>query len=201
MMGFKKTAMLAMSAAALVFAAQANAETYKIDPASSTITWKATKKVAGGHNGTIAVKEGQVEVSKKGEVTAGTVVGDLKQIVALDLQGTEHHAKFVGHMQSADFFNVEKAGHDVATFKLTSVTKKGAQHIAKGDLTFNGKTNPIEFPLTFKVDKGVATGEGSLKVDRTKWDLKYGSGNFFKLAADKVINDEFELGFKLTAKK
>ncbi|MPS55505.1 YceI family protein [Alcaligenaceae bacterium SAGV3] len=63
-------------------------------------------------------------------------------------------------------------------------------------------THPIEFPAKVTVDKGVATGEAVVKIDRTKWGLKYGSGNFFKeLAGDKIINDEFELTLKLVAKK
>ncbi len=195
------------AAALTIFASSisivAHADAYKVDPATSSITWKATKKVAGGHNGTVAVKEGTVEVSKKNEVTAATVVADMSKIVALDLAASPKDAdKLVGHLSSPDFFDVKKPGNETATFKLTSITKKGAGHVAKGDLTFIGKTNPIEFPVTFKVDKGTATGEGTVKVDRTKWGLKYGSGNFFKeLTADKVINDEFEIGFKLTAKK
>lgn len=191
------------AAALTVFAAQAHADAYKVDPATSSITWKATKKVAGGHNGTVAVKEGTVEVSKKNEVTAATVVADMSKIATVDLASSPKDAeKLVGHLSSPDFFDVKKPGNETATFKLTSITKKGAGHVAKGDLTFIGKTNPVEFPVTFKVDKGTATGEGTVKVDRTKWGLKYGSGDFFKeLTADKIINNEFEIGFKLTAKK
>lgn len=190
-------------AAVLVLAAgvSAQADTYKVDPAASTITWKATKKVAGGHDGTVAVKEGTVEVSKKNEVTAATVVADMTKIENKDLAGSpKDAAKLVGHLSSPDFFDVAK--NPTSTFKLSKIEKKASGYVAKGDLTFIGKTNPVEFPVAFKVDKGTATGEGTLKLDRTKWGLKYGSGDFFKeLTADKIINNEFELGFKLTAKK
>ncbi len=65
-----------------------------------------------------------------------------------------------------------------------------------------GKTNPIEFPAKLNVAKNTLTGEALVKIDRTKWGLKYGSGNFFKeLAGDKIINGEFELNLKLVAKK
>lgn len=192
---------LLFAAALLIFTAQAQAETYKVDPAASTITWKATKKVAGGHDGTVAVKEGTVEIGKKNDVTAATVVADMSKIENKDLASSpKDAAKLVGHLSSPDFFDVAK--YPTATFKLSKIEKKGSAHVAKGDLTFIGKTNPVEFPVTFKVDKGTATGEGTIKLDRTKWGLKYGSGDFFKeLTADKIINNEFELGFKLTAKK
>lgn len=214
--GFMKAQLvLATVLATSVFAAQANAaekkaapkadaakvEAYKVDAAASTITWKATKKVTGGHNGTVAVKEGTVDVNAKNEVTAANVVADMSKIKALDLASSpKDEAKLVGHLSSPDFFDVAK--NPTATFKLASISKKGADHVAKGDLTFIGQTHPVEFPVKFTVDKGVAKGEGTLKVDRTKWGLKYGSGNVFKeLTADKVINDEFEIGFNLTAKK
>lgn len=205
--GFLKTQLvLATVLTATVSVAQANtkgskAETFKVDPAASTITWKATKKVVGGHNGTVAVKEGTVDVSAKNEVTAANVVADMAKMKALDLASSpKDEAKLVGHLSSSDFFDIAK--YPTATFKLASITKKGDGHVAKGDLTFIGQTHPVEFPVKFSVDKGVAKGEGTLKVDRTKWGLKYGSGNIFKeLTADKVINDEFEIGFSLTAKK
>jgi hypothetical protein len=34
-------------------------------------------------------------------------------------------------------------------------------------------------------------------VDRTKYDIKYGSGSFFSNIGDKAINDEFELDVTL----
>lgn len=185
-----------------VAAALAQAEVYHVDAATSSITWKATKKVGSGHNGTVAVKEGTVEVSAKNEVTAAQVVADMTKIQDVDMAtaSPKDAAKLVGHLSSPDFFDIAK--NPTATFKLASITKGAAGYTAKGELTFIGKSNPVEFPVTFKVDKGTATGEGTLKIDRTKWGLKYGSGNFFKeLTADKVINDEFEIGFKVSAKK
>ena len=186
------------------FAVQAQADTYKVDAAGSTVTWKATKKVTGGHNGSVAVKEGTVEVSAKGDVTAATIAADMSKIQNSDLSSSpKDQAKLVGHLSSPDFFDVTKKGNETATFKLKSVTKKGAGFVANGDLTMIGQTHAVpEFPVTFKVANGVATGEGSVKVDRTKWGLKYGSGDFFKeLTADKIINNEFEIGFKISAKK
>lgn len=189
-------------ATVLVFAGfQAKAEVYKVDAGASTITWKATKKMGSGHNGTVGVKDGTVDVSPKNEVAAATVVADMTKIQDLDMASSpKDQAKLVGHLSSPDFFDIAK--NPTATFKLSNISKRASGYVAKGELTFVGKTNPVEFPVSFKVDKGTATGEGTIKLDRTKWGLKYGSGNFFKeLTADKVINDEFEIGFKVVAKK
>lgn len=202
-----KLNLLALAALVSVsgFATTASANVFKVDTAESSITWKATKKVGSGHDGTVAVKEGTVEVdAKKNEVKSATIVADMTKIANTDMatSSPKDAKKLVGHLSSPDFFDVAKKGNETATFKLAKIEKKGASYVAKGDLTFIGKTNPVEFPVTFKVDKETATGEGTLKIDRTKWGLKYGSGDFFKeLTADKIINNEFELGFKVVAKK
>ena len=38
-----------------------------------------------------------------------------------------------------------------------------------------------------------------MKVDRTLYDIKYGSGKFFEGLGDKVIDDEFIIKFKIAA--
>lgn len=196
-------ALAAIAAMTTAFAAQAHADVYKVDAAASAITWKATKKVTGGHHGTVAVKEGSVDVNAKNEVTAATVVADMTKIHDIDLADSpKDQAKLVGHLSSPDFFDVTKKGNETATFKLSKFSKKNGGWVASGELTMIGQTHPVEFPVTVKVEKGTATADGTVKIDRTKWGLKYGSGDFFKeLTADKIINNDFEVGFKLVAKK
>lgn len=176
------------------------ADVYKIDAKSSTVSWKGTKKVGSFHVGGISVKEGDVTVDK-GQLTGGNVVIDMTTITNEDVKDPEYNKKLVGHLSTEDFFNASK--YPTSSFKVTSVTPKGkGEVVVKGELTMIGKTNPIEFPAKVTVDKGTVTGEANVKIDRTKWGLKYGSGNFFKeLAGDKIINDEFELTLKLVAKK
>jgi polyisoprenoid-binding protein YceI len=177
------------------------AEVYKIDTKASSVAWKGTKKMGDAHNGGISVKEGAVTVDK-GQLTAGNVVVDMTTITNADVKDAGYNKKLVGHLSTEDFFNAGK--FPTSTFKITSVapSKTKGEVLVKGEFTMIGATHPIEFPAKVNVDKGVATGEAVVKIDRTKWGLKYGSGNFFKeLAGDKIINDEFELTLKLVAKK
>jgi polyisoprenoid-binding protein YceI len=179
------------------------ADIYKIDTKESSAVWKGSKKMGSFHTGGIAVKDGQVEVDKKNQITAGTVSIDMATITNEDLKGSpDYQKKLVGHLSSNDFFDVSK--FPTSNFKILSVTpgKTKDEVTVKGELTMIGKTNPIEFPAKVTIVNGVMKSEAQVKVDRTKWGLKYGSGNFFKeLTADKVINDEFELNLKLVAKK
>lgn len=178
------------------------ADVYKIDVKESSLNWKGSKKLGSFHSGGVSVKEGQVQVDKKGQITGGNIAIDMATITNEDLKESPvYHKKLLGHLSSEDFFNVPK--FPTSTFKITSVTAKSKDEVnVKGELTLIGKTNPIEFPAKVTMANGLMTGEALVKVDRTKWGLKYGSGNIFKeLAADKIINDEFELILKLVAKK
>jgi polyisoprenoid-binding protein YceI len=70
-----------------------------------------------------------------------------------------------------------------------------------GDLTIKGITKPIEFDATVKVDGGKLTAVGAMTIDRSLYDVKYNSGSFFSGLGDKMIYDDFTLGFVLVADK
>lgn len=177
------------------------ADQYTVDTKASKVAWKGTKKMGSAHNGAISVKEGQVTVDK-GAVTAGTVVVDMTTITNEDLKDAEYNKKLVGHLSNEDFFNVTK--NPTSTFKINSLSKGKEKdtYTVKGDFTMIGHTHPIEFPAKITVAGDKVTGTATVKIDRTKFGLKYGSGNIFKeLAADKIISDEFELTLNLVATK
>lgn len=180
----------------------AKAEIFKIDTTASTIAWKASKATGASHDGLIAVKEGQIEVADK-TVKGGNIVADMKTMTNKDLASSpEYQTKLMEHLKSDDFFGVAKKGQETSTFKFTSVEKKSDTEIlVKGTLTMIGQTQPVEFPATIKMEGDKVTGNAVVKLDRTKWGLKYGSGKFFKNLGDKLINDEFELTLNLVAKK
>ena len=111
--------------------------------------------------------------------------------------------KLVDHLKSDDFFSVEKFPQ--ATFVSTGFERNensnsGADYIVTGDLTIKGITNPVSFPVNIEVGNGQLTATGTAVLDRTKWDVKYGSGSIFKGLGDKMIYDEFEITFNLVAK-
>ncbi|WP_443944590.1 YceI family protein [Pedobacter sp. AW1-32] len=168
--------------------------TYTVDVAKSTVTWIG-KKVTGSHNGTIALKSGSINVDGK-NVTGGTFVIDMNSIK--DADGSE---KLEGHLKADDFFGTAK--FPTSTFVITKVTGSGANATVAGNLTIKGITKPITFPATVTVgtDGTVTALAGKIVVDRTKYDIKYGSKSFFDSIGDKAINDEFEIAVKLVAKK
>ncbi|PWS27379.1 lipid-binding protein [Pedobacter yonginense] len=168
--------------------------TYNVDVTKSSITWVG-KKVTGSHNGTIALKSGTLNVNGK-SITGGGFIVDMTSIK--DADGS---AKLEGHLKADDFFGSEK--FPTSNFVITKVTGSGANVTVTGNLTIKGITKPLTFPATVAVgaDGTVTATASKIVVDRTKYDIKYGSKSFFESIGDKAIYDEFELAVKLVAKK
>jgi polyisoprenoid-binding protein YceI len=179
------------------------ADVLPVDTKASKVEWLG-EKVTGKHNGTVMLQSGTVEVAG-GRLTGGTFVIDMKSIKDLDLEDAGYNAKLVGHLNSDDFFSVEK--NPTATFKITSVAPiKGAaagkpNYTVNGDLVIKGITNRISFPATVTIAGGTVTAVGTTKVDRTKYDIKYGSGSFFDNLGDKAISNDMTITFNVVAKK
>jgi len=196
----------AMAATALVFIsmtpAKFHTDTYKLDPKLSTIAWHAAK-MTGKHNGTISFTAG--EISNAHGTISGSVEVDMTSIKNTDVESPEYKTKLENHLKSADFFDVAK--YPKATFVITSATpiteKKegGYTHHLKGNLTIKDKTNEIEFDAIVNIVGSRASCVGTATIDRSKFDVKYGSKTFFADIGDKVIYDEFTLQFNVVADK
>jgi len=217
----KKFTILASLVGALVFTAYANntnnnnntkpattevatpakARAYKVDAAKSEVKWHA-KKVTGEHFGTLALADGQMDVQGN-KVVGGTFTFDMNSVAVTDIKDPEYNQKLVGHLKSDDFFSAEK--NPTATFKITSVkpAAKGANGTANatvtGDLTIKGITKPVTFPATITVKNGVANAKADVTVDRSKFDIRYGSKSFFDNLGDKAIHDDFVVTIDVTA--
>lgn len=167
-------------------------QTFQIINAQSNIDWVG-KKVTGAHNGTIGIKEGQLTVDGN-QLTGGTFVVDTTSIKILDIADPATNAQFLGHLVSDDFFSTQQ--YPEATLVISSVSGK---HI-NGDLTIKGITHPVSFDADVTVNAGQLTASGKIIIDRTKYEMRFRSGNFFKDLGDTLIYNDFELAITLTAK-
>lgn len=158
-----------------------------IDLKASTLKWLGTK-VTGKHFGKIYFKKGSVEI-KDGKLAGGDFVVDMNSLTVDDLSG-EWATKFVNHMKHEDFFTVKK--YPTSSLKIKSVKGK----TVTADLTIKGKTNEVKFDVA----SDGKTYSGQMKFDRTKFDMKYGSGDFFKGLGDKMIHNDVVVDFKFVVK-
>ena len=156
-----------------------------VDTESSKITWKAFK-VTGSHEGTINLASGNLDFNGS-TLTGGAFVVDMTTINTTDLEG-ESKQKLDGHLHSDEFFDT--ATHKTASLEITSVKASGKNaYDATANLTIKNITKEVNFTISVYGSKATA----SLKVDRSEFDVRYGSGSFFDNLGDKTIYDEFDL--------
>ena len=187
MKNFKTIALAFLAFTAITVA---SAQTKKIDASKSNITWVG-KKVTGSHEGTIKFKEG-VLAFKDAKLTGGNFVVNMNSINVTDLKAGEGKEKLEGHLKADDFFGTEK--FPLGTLAFTKILgKQNGLYTITADLTLKGITHPITFDMIVKGSKATA----ALVVDRTKYDIKYGSGSFFDGLGDKTIYDNFDLAVEL----
>lgn len=171
-------------------------EAQNVNTSESVINWKGSKVVGSDHVGTLSLKEGSLDI-KKGKLMGGSFVIDMTSINNTDLSGGTKE-KLEGHLKSDDFFGV--GSFPTASFSITEAkaSGKGAYDIT-GDLTIKGKTESISFPATMSENGGKYEANATITFDRTKFDVRYGSGSFFDNLGDKAISDEIELEVKLVS--
>jgi len=167
--------------------------TKEIVISESVVSWKGYK-VLGNHTGEIRIKEGNLDFEGD-KLVGGEFTIDMSSISSTDLEG-ETAQKLIGHLSSPDFFGI--ATFPTANFKITKVVSRGkaGDYKITGDITIKGKTEEISFNAVFA--DNVATA--STKIDRSKFDVRYGSGSFFQNLGDNTIYDEFDLDIKLVLK-
>lgn len=172
------------------------AASFKVDNESSKLTW-AAKKATGDHNGEVKISNGNFAVENN-NLKGGSFDIDLNTITDADLTDQASNDKLVSTLKSETFFNTGK--FPKASFVINSATKtSGNQYDVKGKLTIKGITNDVSFPATIAVNGKKLTANAKITIDRTKYDIKFRSKNFFENLGDKVIYDDFDLNVNLTA--
>ena len=169
---------------------------FKIVSSDSSVEW-AGRKATGTHNGTIGIKEGHF-ILNEGKVKKGNVTIDTSSIQILDITDPAANAQFAGHLASDDFFSTEK--FPTASFDISSVKElSGDTFYLEGNLTIKDITHIAGFEAAIEKHTNAITLSGKLVIDRTKYGIKFRSGNFFKDLGDTLIYNDFELDFNITA--
>jgi len=183
--------------------AEAESMEFMVDTTSTIIDWKG-EKPTGTHTGTIKVANGSF-MANDSVVESGTFVIDMKSIEVTDLEGEEKsnleaHLKGTVEGKEGDFFNINEFPE--ATFEVTGITEEEGQSMLQGNLTMKEETKNISFPVSISRDgENIEITSEEFTIDRTKWNVNYGSKSVFDGLGDKFINDEITLKINLKAKK
>ena len=175
---------------------------YILDFNKSSIVWSAKKVTGSGHTGTVRVSSGVIYVKGNAGIT-GKVKIDMNAMVITDISDAGTNANFLNHLKAEDFFNT--VVFPDAMFEVTSVQvakgNNGTTHNVNGNMTIKGITKALSFPAKITGGGNQVFVEGSVGVDRSQFDVKYGSSTFFDSLGDKAINNDIRLTFNLVAKK
>lgn len=178
--------------------------TYQIDTEKSVIEWTG-RNINNRHYGRIALSGGEVVVSK-GLPLSGRFVLDMTSITNLDLQDEGWRGMLHQHLKSDDFFDVER--YPEATFEL-----RGAAPIAAatpgtpnveiaGLLTVKDTARPLCFPaMVAAQEDGALKAQAALDLDRTLWNISYGSGRLFERLGMHLVHDLISIELFIVARQ
>ncbi|TKG93419.1 YceI family protein [Puteibacter caeruleilacunae] len=170
------------------------AQTYQLNEKESHVKWHG-KKIGGAHYGYIRFKSATLNATD-GVITGGEFILDMNTIEDEDLDSKEWGVKLVDHLKSEDFFDVEK--YPTAVYKLKRAKKRsGCIYSFTGELTIRDVTRPYSFLANVRRLNGQYFASGKMVIDRSDYNVKFGSGKFFENLGDKLIYDDIKLEFRI----
>jgi polyisoprenoid-binding protein YceI len=155
----------------------------------SKLIWKGEKAIGDSHTGNIKIKSGEVIIDGFGRVN-GRLVIDMNTINCTDLEG-EWKNKLEGHLKSDDFFSVDT--YNISTIDFQSIKRNGNLVDFDGNLTIKDISHPVSFTARISESNEKILAKSKVVFDRSKYNVKYGSGTFFEDLGDYLILDEVSL--------
>ena len=165
---------------------------YRVDAEKCAVEWIG-RNINNRHYGRIAISGGEVVIAS-GRPVSGRFVIDMNTITNLDLQDEGWRGMLHRHLKSEDFFDVER--YPTATFEVRGATPiEGATPGAPnteiaGSLTIRETTRSICFPaMVAAQEDGSIKAQAALELDRTLWNVCYGSGKLYERLGMHLVND------------
>ncbi len=175
------------------------AGTYSLLIDDSELSWIGTELSTKTHTGTIDFTDGTIVVDSDNTIS-GNVKINMSTINVTDLQGRSKEM-LERHLRSSDFFEVESYSEAKFSFISKSFDKLTNQISFVGDLTIKDITNPISFNATLLETSPFLKAKAVLSFDRSKYNVRFRSGNFFENLGDKLILDDIDVNIRLVTKK
>jgi len=156
----------------------------------STIYWLG-KKITGEHSGYINIVKGKMLIDNN-QIIDGNFVIDMNSMTCTDIEDASMNKKLLEHLKSDDFFSTEKYPNSTLEIISSTIFTNNKSKVT-GRLTIKGKTEPI----VFEVLRNNNNYKAELNIDRSKYDVRYGSTSFFDSLGNRAIDDIFTLKIDL----
>ena len=172
-----------------------------------------SKDVAGAADVTLTSNNADptAEASNKVIEFTGTLTGDINVFVP----AVESNYIFFNNTAGAFTLTIAPDGHvangvaivqgshtimyctgnsitDLFANSLGNLSVKGTANVT-GDFTIKGQTHPVIFPMSIDGNMAIA----KVKIDRSKYNVRYGSDSFFDNLGNRAIYNEFDLNVEL----
>tara|TARA_Y100001968_G_scaffold187371_1_gene171799 strand:+ start:1483 stop:2043 length:561 start_codon:yes stop_codon:yes gene_type:complete len=160
----------------------------QVNVEESSVKWTGTQLSGKSHYGTLSFKSADLSFSED-KLVGGNFIVDMTSLSVDDLTG-KGKTSLEGHLKADDFFSVND--FNFSELKLNNVAMVSQnEYSATGNLTIKGYTH--EAKVSFYTKEGSKNMMAKLVFDRSKYDVRYGSGSFFENLGDKLILDDIEL--------
>jgi polyisoprenoid-binding protein YceI len=174
---------------------------YQIDAEQSMVEWFG-RNPNTRHFGTIRISKGQIQI-ENGNMS-GTVEIDMNSIESINLAGDELQPVLVSHLKSDDFFLVKAfptATFDIKEGRLAEeALLSSPNYELNGTLELRGVKADLSFVATIApADDNGLVAEAHFDIDRTRWNVIYGSTRFFENLGMHLVYDLISFQMKIVA--
>jgi len=175
---------------------------YQIDTDQSIVEWFG-RNPNTKHFGTVRISKGQIQI-ENGNMT-GAVEIDMESIENINLKGDELQPVLVSHLKSDDFFLVKvfpKAKFIINGGKIAEKPYLSLPNYeVDGILVLRGVKADLSFLTTIThTDNNGLVAEAHFDIDRTRWNVIYGSSRFFENLGMHLVFDLISFQVKIVAR-
>ena len=160
----------------------------------SNLTWKGQKITGSSHTGNLSFKSAKIKISEDG-IISGNLIIDMNTMTCTDIENSKYNKYLVDHLKNDDFFSTDKFPESKIKFQSIKRTENMIEF--DGTLTIKNISNPILFTANLYESDGKILASSDLVFDRSKFDIRYGSGTFFENLGDDLILDEINIQVNL----
>ncbi len=173
---------------------------HHLDLEASEFEWTG-RSLGGKHSGTLEISSGEVVV-ENGELVGGRIVLDMTSIENRDIDDSELRQTLHAHLASDDFFDAARYPEAIfeieGSEKIADVSAGSPNLRVRGRLTLKGVAQTLEFPAVAGVGaEGALIARAHFDIDRTRWNVIYGSGKFYEKLGQHLVQDLITIDLKM----
>lgn len=175
--------------------------TYRINAEQSHIEWTG-RNPNTSHFGRVRIAGG--ELTSNNGVFSGVIDIDMESITNINLEGDEMQPILVAHLKSDDFFLTKL--FPTARYKIISAKPVHEPFLTvpnyeiEGSLELRGVEARQDFTATVAgISENVISAEAHFDIDKTRWNILYGSSRFFEFLGMHLVFDLISIQVRIVA--